>query len=90
MSYKFHEEQFRNTPPPPPIAGELALVTLPVQVVMEWSDKILVDEDYDDDGNPIPGSQQYRSGFVMNVLPNQKVVFKDQKRVIIGQTMPEK
>jgi hypothetical protein len=89
MPYKFFEEP-KKQENLPPIAGELAIVNLPVKVLMEWSDKILVDEDYDNDGNPIPGSQRYRSGFLMKVLPNQVWVYNNEKRITYAQSMPEK
>jgi len=86
--YKFHEEPERLSGPP--VANELALVNLLVEVVFEWSDKILCDADYDESGNLIPGTEEYRSGWVMAVTPNQRFVFNDHSRTTIAYAFKQK
>lgn len=58
--------------------GDLRIVNLPVQVLFEWSDKIMFDHD------PETGHIEYTSGFVMKVLNEQSFVFKDEQSVFMG------
>lgn len=88
MTYKFHTIQI--TPSGPPLPGEMSIVTIPIQVIFEWSDKIIADADYDENGSIIESSIEYKSGWIMIPLPNQRIVYTDQDRVIIGQTFKEK
>lgn len=70
---------------PPVHDGDIRIVTLPVQCLFEWSDKIVID--YDEE----TGHTEYRSGFVMKVLPNQSFVYKEEGEdsVFVSQTMRE-
>lgn len=58
-----------------PIAGEIATVNIPVDVLFEWSDKIVAD--VDEHNNPV----EYRSGYIMRVLTPQTFVFDGQERI---------
>jgi len=86
--FKFHT--LHQPAPGPPIPNEMSIVNIPVNVVMEWSDRIIADADYDGDGNIIDSSIKYKSGFVMVVLPNQRIVYQNEPRVILGQVFLEK
>ncbi|MBN2776822.1 MAG: hypothetical protein JXR36_04225 [Bacteroidales bacterium] len=46
-------------------SGDLRIVNLPVEVIFEWSDKIIVN--YDSETDTV---LDYTSGYVMRVLPN--------------------
>jgi hypothetical protein len=75
----------RNTPVlGEPRTGEIAEVTIPVKVIFEWSDKIVAD--VDEFNNPV----EFRSGYIMKILPDQVLVYKDQKRLPIAFTTTEK
>lgn len=84
--YEFHIEEKKHYGPP--LAGELAVVNLPVNVVFEWSDKLIDDCDYDEEGNVIESSITYKSGFIMNILP-QRVIYNGESRITVAQTMKE-
>lgn len=86
--YKFHEME--KPTQGPPVQNELAVVNLPVSVVFEWSDKIIEDADYTIDGQIIESSIIYKSGWVMQVLPGQRVVYQDHERTTIGFSFKEK
>jgi hypothetical protein len=60
-------------------------VNLPVQVVFEWSDKIVAD--YDSETDTI---LEYTSGYVMKVLPEQSFVYKDEKSTFIASTFKKR
>ncbi len=68
--FKWEEEQFNKRGKP--IAGDIAVVTIPVKVIFEWSDKIIKDHDY-----PKSDWVEYTSGLVMRVLP-QTVVYNNE------------
>jgi len=65
--------------------GDLRIVNLPVQVVFEWSDKIVAD--YDSETDTI---LEYTSGYVMKVLPEQSFVYKDEKSTFIASTFKKR
>lgn len=58
----------------PPVNGEVAIVDIPVKVLFQWSDKIIIDHDEE------TGEIEYGEGFVMTVLPDQKFVYDDHPR----------
>lgn len=64
--------------------GDIRIVNLPVQVVFEWSDKIVAD--YDSETDTV---LEYTSGYVMKVLPNQQFVYRGEETVFIAQTVIE-
>ena len=64
--------------------GDLRIVNLPVQVVFEWSDKII--SDYDSETNTI---LEYTSGYVMKVLPNQSFIFNNEESIFIASVLKE-
>lgn len=84
--FEFNTEE--RKPIGPPISGELAVVNLPVNVVFEFSDKLIDDCDYDEDGNVIEASITYKSGFIMNILP-QRLIYNGEARITVGHTMKE-
>lgn len=63
-------------------SGDIRIVNLPVKVVFEWSDKIVAD--YDSETDTV---LEYTSGYVMEVLPNQQFVYKDEPTTFIAQTL---
>lgn len=63
---------------PPIMNGDLRVVTLPVKVVFEWSDKIVADYDSE------TGHTEYTSGYVMQVLPNQTFVYNNEMSTLLG------
>jgi len=80
FDFKFEEpETYIN---PPVSDGDIRLVTLQVKVLCKWSDQIV--SDYDEE----TGEIEYESGFVMEVLPNQKFVYKNQPNYLIAHTIP--
>lgn len=66
-----------------PITGEIAIVNIPVQVLFEWSDKIVADVDEND--NPV----EYKEGYIMKVLPNQSFVYNDIPFITVAHTFKE-
>jgi hypothetical protein len=83
-TYKFYSPAVDiNMKPIEPIEGEMAIVNIHVEVIFEWSDKIVVDVDEFD--NPI----EYKSGWLMKVLP-QTAVYNGENRITIAMTMKEK
>lgn len=64
--------------------GDLRIVNLPVKVVFEWSDKIV--DDYDSETDTI---LEYKSGYIMKVLPDQKFVFKGESSKFLASTVHE-
>lgn len=64
--------------------GDLRRVYLPVEVLIEWSDKIIADYDIETDT-----ILEYTSGFVMRVLPNQTFPHQGEKTAFIANTTPE-
>jgi hypothetical protein len=79
--FKFHEPYLPKQGGPVP--GEVAIVTLPVQVVFVWSDRIV--EDVDEGNNPV----SYTEGFVMEVIGAQTFVYKNEPRITNCFTRPE-
>lgn len=79
--FKWFEEN--RTLSTEPVVNDIGIVTLPVKVLFEWSDKIVVDVDEYD--NPV----EHRSGYVMQVMPNQYAVFNGQPVQIIAHTKSE-
>lgn len=65
--------------------GDIRIVNLPVQVVFEWSDKIVAD--YDSETDTV---LEYMSGYVMKVLPNQQFVYKGEPTTFIAQVLIER
>jgi len=61
--------------------GDIAIVSLPVKVLFEWSNEII--DDYDDETNTIT---EYKSGYIMKVFPNQKFIYKDNPIIYLGQS----
>ena len=66
-------------------SGDIRIVNLPVQVVFEWSDKIVAD--YDSETDTV---LEYTSGYVMKVLSNQQFVYKDEPTTFIAQALIER
>ena len=66
-------------------SGDIRIVNLPVQVVFEWSDKIVAD--YDSETDTV---LEYTSGYVMKVLPKQQFIYKDESTTFIAQTLIER
>lgn len=64
--------------------GDLRIVALPVKVLFEWSDRIIAD--YDPETDTV---LEYTSGYVMNVLPEQSFVYKDEESTFIASTFKE-
>ena len=62
-----------------PTVGDVRIVELPVKVLFEWSDKIVVDVDE----NNIP--VEFTSGLVMRLLPEQGFVYKGEKTIHLAQ-----
>ena len=65
--------------------GDVRVVNLPVQVVFTWSDEIVAD--YDSETDEILG---YTSGYVMEVIPGQRFVYKGEETVFLFQAMVDK
>lgn len=63
--------------------GNIRRITLPVDVVCKWTDKIV--DEYDDEKDEVIS---YKSGFIMEVIP-QSIVYKGQDTVFIGQSIME-
>lgn len=85
----FNEDLLRNRIAelkelPPPVEGEMAIVELPVNVIFEWSDKIVAD--VDENNEPI----EFTSGWLMKVVTPQTFVYYNEKRITIAMTMKEK
>lgn len=78
FNYEVPQLQQRNVV----CSGDIRIVNLPVQVVFEWSDKIVAD--YDSETDTV---LEYTSGYVMEVLPNQQFVYKDEPTTFIAQTL---
>jgi hypothetical protein len=66
-------------------SSDIRIVRLPVQVLFEWSDKIVVD--YDSETDTV---LEYTSGYVMKVLPNQQFVYKGEETIFIAQALIER
>lgn len=66
-------------------SGDIRIVNLPVQVLFEWSDKIIAD--YDSETDTV---LEYTSGYVMKVLPNQQFVHKGEETIFIAQALSER
>lgn len=64
--------------------GDLRIVEIPVKVLFEWSDKIVVDHDY-----PESDWVEYGSGWVMKVL-EQSVVYNNQEALPLASTFKTK
>jgi hypothetical protein len=64
--------------------GDLRIVNMPVNVIFEWSDKIVAD--YDSETDTI---LEYTSGYVMKVLPEQSFVYKNEESTFIASTFKE-
>ncbi len=76
---KANEELHRNRP----IAdGDLRRLTLEVDCIFHWSDKIVADAD--EDGNVL----EYTSGYIMTVVTD-KIVYKDQPSIFLAQVFRE-
>jgi len=78
--YQFNEEK---KIPFTPRTGSICMVKLLVEVIFEWSDKIVADHDEES------GETEYTSGWVMQVLPNQRFVHKGEECTLIAQAMKE-
>ena len=61
--------------------GDIRTVNLPVQVLFEWSDKIV--SGYDNETDTV---LEYSSGYIMKLMPNQQFVHKGEKTIFIAQT----
>ena len=66
-------------------SGDIRIVNLPVQVLFEWSDKIVAD--YDSETDTV---LEYTSGYVMKVIPNQQFVHKGEETIFIAQALIER
>lgn len=66
----------------PVVEGDVSIVKLPVKVLFEWSDKIIAD--YDSETDTI---LEYKSGYVMKVLPKQSFVYKNEEAIFIANTV---
>ena len=64
--------------------GDLRIVNLPVEVLFEWSDKIIAD--YDSETDII---LEYKSGYVMKILPKQYSVYNNEKTTFLASTFKE-
>jgi hypothetical protein len=62
--------------------GDLRVVSLPVEVVFQWSDKIVAD--FDSETNTV---LEYTSGYIMKVLPNQEFLFRGEDTTFVAQTL---
>jgi hypothetical protein len=67
-----------------PVAGEVAIVNLPVKVVFVWRDDIV--EDVDEHNNPV----SYRSGYAMEYVDSPNYVYTGQPRTTMWYTNLEK
>jgi len=67
-----------------PFNGEIGIVTLPIKVLFEWSDKIVAD--FDEDTGAV---LEYTSGFIMKIAP-EEVVYKGQDIIHHSSVMIEK
>ena len=67
-----------------PVRGEIAMVSLNLKVAFTWSDKIT--EEYDEYNRPV----SYRSGYIMEVLRQQKFVFHGEPRMTVAFSTAEK
>lgn len=79
--FKFHTQE--DISKSPPRHNELRIVSLPVKVLFEWSDTIVVDYD------PETGESEYTSGYIMKVLPGQTFVYHNEPSTLVAQTMKE-
>jgi hypothetical protein len=66
--FKWAFEEFKE--PSEPVVGEIATVNLPVDVLFEWSDKIVAE--VDENNEPV----EYRSGYIMKVILPQTFVYE--------------
>lgn len=67
-----------------PIAsGDIRVVQLPLKVWFEWRDDIVADHDEE------TGYTEYKSGFVMHILPSQSFVYDNQPTIFIANTVKE-
>lgn len=64
--------------------NDIREVNLDVKVVFKWSENIV--DDIDESGNPV----SYTSGFVMHILPGQRVVYNGEKTIFLAQALEEK
>lgn len=67
----------------PPIDGDVRIVVMPIKVLFRWSDKIVADVD-SETGEIL----EYSSGYMMDVLPNQKFHYAEQKTELLYHTFP--
>lgn len=81
--FKFKWEE-KSLTPTEPSHGDLCVATIPVKVIFEFSDKIVAD--VDEYNNPV----EYKSGYIMRVLPDQSFVYQDEAVFILGHTHTEK
>lgn len=61
-------------------SGDIRIVNLPVQVIFEWSDRII--SEYDSETDAV---LEYTSGYVMEVLSNQYFTYKGEETVFVAQ-----
>lgn len=81
--YKWEVPQLQQ--PTVVVGGDIRTVNLPVQVVFEWSDKIV--SDYDSESGTV---LEYTSGYIMKVLPNQQFVYNGESTTFTAQASIER
>jgi hypothetical protein len=85
---KMDSIKFKEQPPitNAPIAnGDIRIVELPMEVLFEWSDKIVAD--YDSETDTV---LEYTSGWVMHILRPQKHIYNNQPTQLVASAFIEK
>lgn len=78
--YKFHIQKTINHDT---ISnGDIRVVSVPVKVLFEWSDKIV--SDYDSETDTVI---EYKSGFIMKIIPGQEFVFNDEPTIFMASAL---
>ena len=77
MEKKFKAPEIPNNNEP--VNGDVRVVNLPVEVLFEFSDKIIDEYDYE-----TKKIISYKSGFIMHVLDNQKFIYNNDHTVLVG------
>jgi hypothetical protein len=62
--------------------GDIRIVSLPVKVIIKWSDQIVAD--YDSETKEV---LEYTEGFIMEVLPGQWFVYDEEPTVLVAKTI---
>ena len=81
--YKFAENVRRAVIHNTPFNGEIGIVTLPVKVLFEWSDKIIVDND-SETGEVL----KYTTGYIMKIMP-ETIAYNKQDIIHFSSAVPD-